>query len=157
MKHKPQSSLQCVIKKHSAESRPYDKGGKGGKGGGRSFRPSEKGGRRSPKTFLPGFPSSVWSKNKGEWAPWAPPLDPPLKHIEYNKSWLVSAFSLRYPTLGLRFLLASYNLPLILWIYSALGCLNHPTLPFLLLRRISRFPFAGTTAKQQGNPTTVSS
>ena len=48
-------------------------------------RPSCKGGARAP----------AWSKHKGgTWAPWAPPLDPPLTNINFP-SWTNLAFSLR--------------------------------------------------------------
>ena len=38
------------------------------------------GGGRSPKKHFLVLWASVWFKNKGRWAPRAPPLDPPLLH-----------------------------------------------------------------------------
>ena len=46
------------------------------KGGGGVIQTLRKGG--SPKKFFSVLRASVWSKNKGAWTPWAPPLDPPL-------------------------------------------------------------------------------
>ena len=64
---------------NSGESRASDKGEWGG----------------SPKKFFPSLRDSVWSKNKGGRAPWAPPLDPPLpkleKDIPFGRSLLVKA------------------------------------------------------------------
>ena len=40
------------------------------------------------------FRAPAWSKHKGgTWAPWAPPLDPPLTNINFP-SWTNLAFSL---------------------------------------------------------------
>ena len=47
----------------SGGSRPSDMGGRGG-GEGRSSRPRDKGGPRSPKTFFSALRASFWSKNK---------------------------------------------------------------------------------------------
>ena len=53
------------------------------RGGGRSSRPLDKGGRGRGEGEGGVFKNlfSVWSKNKsGGRVPWAPPLDPPLGH-----------------------------------------------------------------------------
>ena len=44
--------------------------------------PDISGGGGSPKNYFPALRASVWSKNKGRRAPWAPPLDPPLTITE---------------------------------------------------------------------------
>ena len=46
--------------------------------GSAGFRPWDKGGTRSPKKFFSVLRASVWSKNKGDRPPRAPPLDSPL-------------------------------------------------------------------------------
>jgi len=46
------------------------------------FRPSSKGGGVVSKQ---NFRASTWSKHKGgTWAPWVPPLDPPLTNINFH-------------------------------------------------------------------------
>ena len=52
----------------------------GGGGGDRSSRPSQKRGIPPQKIFS-ALQASVWSKNRGTWAPRSPPLDPPLQEL----------------------------------------------------------------------------